>query len=684
MFKRQHITSLKITLLAHERENRDIMDNIKISVILPVYNTENYLEEALDSILNQTMIDDIEVLMLDDGSSDDSRYIIEKYALDYENFHAFHNENMGQGRERNFGIKHAKGEYIHFMDADDYILPDAYEKLYGAAKSGNYDFVMGKACRFTRNSNWNDFLYATIFKGVDGFLPTTIKQTNSLVYNTTCWDKLIKRDFILENDICFPDMNIIAEDVPFMMKMHDLADEIGMMNENVYYWRYRSDLSSDTQQKDIQKFKDRIISLNILNEYLEDNDVEKEIKEAVYYKWLTHDLKIYFNRFKEYSQEDVGYLINEINKVVESIPEDIRLKLNSYLKVMYAIMKEKDMDCFNRFADKENEIKANPSLLCDIKDEYKNLIDFKDDAQKEELVAYLKDIKIKNNKLNLDIEAYVPFLESNSKDIIEFNLMKSKSGTAKSNNDLSDSGYKYELNGNKNNVYSLIIPYDDLENLNGRFNISISYKNENFDKKCLLMSKRGKRILNLKNLEIFSRFGLYRVFNLDINKKIEEKILVDSIDVIKTEEKHVNPLLNNALLVNLESDKNMDSLIVENIVTLKEREYEINQISADENMFKYELRIPFEDLLQFPIRKFRIKTNDGIDLKIKNSFKYRNKKIMINCRNEYNRLFIYINYYNPFEEIEDLERKINKVENLRRKINRFHGEKLIKIAQKLI
>ena len=64
------------------------MDNIKISVILPVYNTENYLEEALDSILNQTMIDDIEVLMLDDGSSDDSRYIIEKYALDYENFQA--------------------------------------------------------------------------------------------------------------------------------------------------------------------------------------------------------------------------------------------------------------------------------------------------------------------------------------------------------------------------------------------------------------------------------------------------------------------------------------------------------------------------------------------------------------------------------------------------------------------
>jgi hypothetical protein len=240
---------------------------------------------------------------------------------------------------------------------------------------------------------------------------------------------------------------------------------------------------------------------------------------------------------------------------------------------MYAIMKEKDMDCFNRFADKENEIKANPSLLCDIKDEYKNLIDFKDDAQKEELVAYLKDIKVKNNKLNLDIEAYVPFLESSSEDMIEFSLIKSNSDTVISN-DLSDSKYKYELNGNKSNIYSLAIPYENIENLNGRFNISISYKNKNFDKKCLLMSKRGKRILNLKDLEIFSRFGLYRVFNLDISKKIEERIIADSIDVMKAEEKHVNPLLNNALLVNLESDKNMDSLIVENIVTLQEREYD--------------------------------------------------------------------------------------------------------------
>ena len=126
------------------------MENIKISVIMPIYNTEKYLEESLDSILNQTMINDIEVLMIDDGSCDNSRYIIEKYSLDYDNFFSFHNKNMGQGQERNFGIRQARGEYIHFMDSDDYIVPTFYEELYSLSKKEDYDFAMCSISRFTK------------------------------------------------------------------------------------------------------------------------------------------------------------------------------------------------------------------------------------------------------------------------------------------------------------------------------------------------------------------------------------------------------------------------------------------------------------------------------------------------------------------------------------------------------
>ena len=90
------------------------MSNPKISVIVPVYNVEDYLEDALNSIVNQTF-DDIEVLMIDDGSTDNSKYIIEKYALYYDNFYAFHKKNEGLPITRNYGLKFAKGEYVHFI-----------------------------------------------------------------------------------------------------------------------------------------------------------------------------------------------------------------------------------------------------------------------------------------------------------------------------------------------------------------------------------------------------------------------------------------------------------------------------------------------------------------------------------------------------------------------------------------
>ena len=103
--------------------------NPKISVIMPVFNVEDYLEEALDCILNQTFIENMEVLMIDDGSTDNSRYIVEKYALDHDNFHAFHKENEGAAPTRNLGIEMAKGDYINFFDADDYLTDDWYERL---------------------------------------------------------------------------------------------------------------------------------------------------------------------------------------------------------------------------------------------------------------------------------------------------------------------------------------------------------------------------------------------------------------------------------------------------------------------------------------------------------------------------------------------------------------------------
>ena len=91
----------------------------KISVIFPVYNVEYDIKEALNSLLNQTIVDDIEVIMVDDGSTDHSKYIIDEYDANFENFYAYHKENGGLSSARNFGMQYAKGEYIHFFDSDE-------------------------------------------------------------------------------------------------------------------------------------------------------------------------------------------------------------------------------------------------------------------------------------------------------------------------------------------------------------------------------------------------------------------------------------------------------------------------------------------------------------------------------------------------------------------------------------
>ena len=149
------------------------MENPKVSVIIPIYNVEDYLEDTLNNLLNQTFINNMEVIMVDDGSTDNSRYIIEKYALDYDNFHAFHKENEGPSVARNYGLDRAKGEYVHFLDADDSVVDNGYEKLYNIAIENDSDIVTAPVIRLKRYN---------IFDGK--FYKNSLKKFNQNIYST--------------------------------------------------------------------------------------------------------------------------------------------------------------------------------------------------------------------------------------------------------------------------------------------------------------------------------------------------------------------------------------------------------------------------------------------------------------------------------------------------------------------
>ena len=121
---------------------------IKVSVIVPIYNAEKYLEQCLDSIVNQTL-KEIEIILIDDGSTDGSAEICKKY-LDDERVIYFHKENEGLAAARDDGMKFSKGEYIGFIDSDDWAEPDMYDKMYTAAKTNDSDIVF---CNCIQNEN---------------------------------------------------------------------------------------------------------------------------------------------------------------------------------------------------------------------------------------------------------------------------------------------------------------------------------------------------------------------------------------------------------------------------------------------------------------------------------------------------------------------------------------------------
>ncbi|MCI8814508.1 MAG: glycosyltransferase, partial [Lachnospiraceae bacterium] len=139
------------------------VENIDISVIVPVYNVEEYLEECLQSLRDQTK-KNIEVIIVNDGSTDSSGRIAEAYARKYNNFLYYYKENGGLGCARNYGVKRANGKYIAFMDSDDVVSLDLYEKMFAYAQRDQSELTICNVLRFNSKKTWASGLHKRVFK----------------------------------------------------------------------------------------------------------------------------------------------------------------------------------------------------------------------------------------------------------------------------------------------------------------------------------------------------------------------------------------------------------------------------------------------------------------------------------------------------------------------------------------
>lgn len=233
------------------------MNNIKLSIIVAVYNLEKYLPRCLDALEDQTL-QEIEILCVDDGSTDSAPQIIDQYAKKYpEKVKAFHKENGGEFTTRNYGLERAKGEYITFVDTDDYVEPTWAEKLYNAAKQNDADIAV---CGFERiDIKTNKVTSKDMTKF--GYIVKEVKSNDDFVLfiNPAPWNKIYKREIAQsQRFLNFRGFN----DMIFLASSYTKAKKIAFVPDILYhyYLRYDSQIHN-VNIKDVENFKKYLLEL---------------------------------------------------------------------------------------------------------------------------------------------------------------------------------------------------------------------------------------------------------------------------------------------------------------------------------------------------------------------------------------------------------------------------------------
>ena len=184
------------------------MKKYKVSVIIPVYGVEKYIDKCLASLVKQSL-KDIEIIVVNDGSPDNSQKIIDKYVKKYpQKIKSYIKENGGQGSARNFGLSKATGEYIGYVDSDDFVEKDMYEKLYNKACEGNYDIVI------CDNFNVSED-YST--KKEDIHINNGNEFEKAIFGKMAVWNKIYRREILIDNNLEFKDPSSLK--VKFLTKL---------------------------------------------------------------------------------------------------------------------------------------------------------------------------------------------------------------------------------------------------------------------------------------------------------------------------------------------------------------------------------------------------------------------------------------------------------------------------------
>lgn len=311
---------------------------------MPVYNVEEYIVEALDSLIcQQNEKIDLEIIIIDDGSTDKTIEIIKNYTDKYDYIELIEENNIGPGKARNIGIKKSTGKYIAFLDGDDRLYPNAYKIMLDSILSNNADIVVGNVSRFdsTREfflSGLHKKIFSNEKQGIN------ILDYHPLLFDTTSWNKLFNTNFLKVNNILFPE-GILYEDIPFNMEAHLKSKSTNILNDYVYEWRLRDEgnISITQSRFNIHNMIDRFVAMEKFKQIIDNlkiTDVsfikDKELKE------LNIDLKLFLDQLADADDTYFSVYSRELNKYIKNMKTDVFYsELLSSNRIRYKLV----MDC---------------------------------------------------------------------------------------------------------------------------------------------------------------------------------------------------------------------------------------------------------------------------------------------------------------------------------------------------
>ncbi|AVP64060.1 glycosyltransferase family 2 protein [Clostridium botulinum] len=303
-----------------------------LSIIIPVYNVENYLEECLNSILDQGF-SDYEVILVNDASTDSSGIICNHYSKKYSNFKVIHLEaNSLLGAARNIGLKNAKGYYVHFCDADDYYISDSLKSVAEELNNNATDIIIG---HFTCKPEKGAFVCSDMnlnFKNHKSIYSSELLQHYICNENFmgTAWRFIVKREFLLKNKIYFVE-GYFAEDEEWFPKILCSTNKFYEIKKPFYCYRSRK-IGSITSQKTYLHSKSQLKAIINLLKFLSEKKLKNIEKEFIYSR-VHHLLGIFSTRCDTFNEEQIKDLVSiidinikELNSIEEIYLKEIFLK----------------------------------------------------------------------------------------------------------------------------------------------------------------------------------------------------------------------------------------------------------------------------------------------------------------------------------------------------------------------